>query len=112
MLSSAWFPSGCRDRLHQTLIEAQPPPWRRCGALAPRPRNDSVPSYRPIHEGGLAGPETASSYAAGSGEGQSSPLHVLRILDVITTEHEAERERVSNPSEGLPGVVPMDRIPR
>jgi hypothetical protein len=46
MLSSAWFLTRRRDCLHQTPIEAQPSPGRRCGAAAPRPRNISVPSCR------------------------------------------------------------------
>jgi hypothetical protein len=54
MPSSASFRERCRDRLHQTPIEAQPLPGQRCGAVAPRPRNVSVPSFRPIQRSGLA----------------------------------------------------------
>jgi hypothetical protein len=68
---------GCRcSMLHQTLIEVLPPlRWRlqRGFVASLRPRNLSVPSYRPTQQGGCT--FIVRQLASGSGEGQhTSPL--------------------------------------
>jgi hypothetical protein len=57
--------------LHQTLIEVQSRLRRnyREEKYSLRPRNDVVPSYRPIQKVGLS--KNAPQLASGSGEGQN-----------------------------------------
>jgi hypothetical protein len=67
----------CRgSMLHQTLIEVLPPSRGDCRATLSRPlrpRNLSVPSYRPTQQGGCT--FFVRQLASGSGEGQhTSPL--------------------------------------
>lgn len=73
MLSSAWFLDRCRDCLHQTPIEAQPPPGRRCEAVAPRPRNVSVPSCRPIQRAGSRSIGRVQLFGGLGGGAEQSP---------------------------------------
>ena len=48
MIASVLVSQRRRDCLHQTPIEAQPPRNGSAGPQARGPRNDSVPSCRPI----------------------------------------------------------------
>jgi hypothetical protein len=81
MLSSASFRQRRRDCLHQTPIEAQPLPGQRCGAVAPRPRNVSVPSCRPIQSAGSRSTHRVQlCVGLGGGAEQSSSL--ARVPDV------------------------------
>jgi hypothetical protein len=73
MLSSAWFLNRRRDCLHQTPIEAQPPPGRRCEAVAPRPRNFSVPSCRPIQSAGSRSIDRVQLFGGLGGGAEQSP---------------------------------------
>src|SRR5215218_7352189 len=84
MLSSAWFLTRRRDCLHQTPIEAQPPPGRRCEAVAPRPRNISVPSSRTIQSAGSRSVDRVQLCGRpGGGAEQSSSI--ARNPDVCKT---------------------------
>src|SRR5688500_17061313 len=164
MFSSALFLTRRRDCLHQTSIEAQPPPGRWCEVVTPRPRNVSVPSSRTIQSAGSrsidrvqlcgrpgGGAEQSSSVArnpdvcktpisdpyspmrpvAGPVEpvggarrasvqgAVGSAACALSIAPAGSIGHgwvdqsstpfpKAERERVSNPRDGLPGFAPTD----
>jgi hypothetical protein len=59
------------ETLHQTFIEVRSRLRRNCGEkrIPLRPRNDAVPSYRPIQHVGVS--RNAPRLATGSGEGQN-----------------------------------------
>jgi hypothetical protein len=100
MPSSASFRQRCRDRLHQTPIEAQPSRSDGAGRWARGPRNDFVPSCRPIQrvDSWIRRPQ---SVVCGLGGGAEQSSSILRDPDLKT-----ERERASNHREKLPGPYP------
>lgn len=91
-----------RDCLHQTPIEAQPPQSSGADRWVRGSRNDSVPSYRPIH-GVDSWVRRPWSVVAGLGGGAEQSSSILRDPDLKT-----ERERASNHSARLPGPSAMD----
>jgi hypothetical protein len=97
MLTSDLVSKRRRDCLHQTPSEAQPPQSDGAGRWARGTRNDSVPSCRPIQkiDSLIRRPR---SVVRGLGGGAEQSSSILRDPDLKT-----ERERVSNPSDALPG---------
>ena len=108
MIASVLVSKRRRDCLHQTPIEAQPPRSGGGGPEARGPRNDSVPSCRPIQRVD-SWIRRSRSVVCGLGGGAEQSHSFLHDLDVKT-----ERERVSNPSDTLPGSCAMDSecVPR
>ena len=102
MIASVLVSTRRRDCLHQTPIEAQPPQSGGAGPQARGPRNDFVPSCRPIHRVD-SWIRRSRSVVRGLGGGAEQSPWILRDLDGKT-----ERERVSNPSDTLPGSCAMD----
>ena len=99
MVASVLVSKRRRDCLHQTPIEAQPPQGGGAGPQARGPRNDSVPSCRPIHSVD-SWTRRSRSVVRGLGGGAEQSPSILRDPDEKT-----ERERVSNPSDTLPGLL-------
>jgi hypothetical protein len=102
MIASVLVSKRRRDCLHQTPIEAQPPQSSGAGPQARGPRNDSVPSCRPIQRVD-SWVRRSRSVVRGLGGGAEQSSWTFRNPDVKT-----ERERVSNPSDTLPGSCAMD----
>jgi hypothetical protein len=102
MIASVLVSKRRRDCLHQTPIGAQPPRSGGAGLQARGLRNDSVPSYRPIQRVDSWIRRSRSVVGGLGGGAEQSPL-ILRDPDV-----KAERERVSNPSDTLPGLLTME----
>lgn len=102
MIASVLVSKRRRDCLHQTPIEAQPPWSGGAGPQARGPRNDSVPSCRPIHKVD-SWTRRSRSVIRGLGGGAEQSPSILRDPD-----EKAERERVSNPSDSLPGLLTKD----
>ena len=102
MIASVLVSARRRDFLHQTPIEAQPPRSGGAGPQARGSRNCFVPSYRPIQRVDLWTRRSRSVVRGLGGGAEQSPL-ILHDLDGRT-----ERERVSNPSDTLPGLLTRD----
>ncbi len=102
MIASVLVSARRRDCLHQTPIEAQPPRSGGAGPQARGSRNKFVPSCRPIQRVDLWTRRSQSVVRGLGGGAEQSPL-ILRNLD-----GKAERERVSNPSDTLPGLLTRD----
>src|SRR5436305_1606151 len=102
MIASVLVSKRRRDCLHQTPIEAQPPRSGGTGPQARGPRNDSVPSCRPIHSVD-SWIRRSRSVVCGLGGGAEQSPSILRDPD-----KKAEQERVSNPSGRLPGLLAKD----
>src|SRR5688572_20461257 len=102
MIASALVSKRRRDCLHQTPIEAQPPQSGGAGPQTRGPRNGSVPSCRPIQRVD-SWTRRPWSVVRGLGGGAEQSFSILRDPDVKT-----ERERASNPSDMLPGLLAMD----
>jgi hypothetical protein len=102
MIASVLVSKRRRDCLHQTPIEAQPPQSGGAGPEARGPRNDSVPSCRPIQRID-SWIRRSRSVVCGLGGGAEQSHSFLRDPD-----GKAERERVSNPSQRLPGLLTRD----
>src|SRR5436305_5612967 len=102
MIASVLVSKRRRDCLHQTPIEAQPPRSGGTGPQARGPRNDSVPSCRPIHSVD-SWIRRSRSVVCGLGGGAEQSPSILRDPD-----KKAEQERVSNPSGTLPGLLAKD----
>jgi hypothetical protein len=102
MIASVLVSKRRRDCLHQTPIEAQPPQSGGTGPQARGPRNDFVPSCRPIQrvDSWIRRPR---SVVRGLGGGAGQSFSTFRDPD-----EKPERERVSNPSDTLPGSCAMD----
>ena len=105
MLSSASFLNRRRDCLHQTPIEAQPPPGRRCEAVAPRPRNISVPSCRPIQSAGSWSVDRVQ-LCGGLGGGAEQSSSMARDPRLFTTQTSSSRPLafVAGPVEPVGGA--------
>src|SRR5215218_3480789 len=102
MIASVLVSTRRRDCLHQTPIEAQPPQSGGVGPQAHGPRNDSVPSCRPIQRVD-SWIRRSRSVVRGLGGGAEQSSSILRDPDGKT-----EREQVSNPRDTLPGSCAMD----
>lgn len=96
MIASVLVSKRRRDCLLQTTIEAQPPQSSGAGSQTRVPRNDSVPSCRPIQRVD-SWIRRSRSVVRGLGGGAEQSSWTLRNPDGKT-----ERERVSNPSDTLP----------
>jgi hypothetical protein len=69
--------------------------------MSPRPRNDTVPSYRPIQRVGFRPPGESVQLVPGSGEGQ----HTSKRIDPVACYGGAAARRANQP-HGLPGHSP------
>jgi len=81
MIASALVSTRRRDCLHQTPIEAQPPRSGGAGPQARGPRNDSVPSCRPIQSVD-SWIRRSRSVVRGLGGGAEQSPSILRDPDV------------------------------
>ena len=101
MIASALVSKRCRDCLHQTPIEAQPPP--QSGGAGPQARGRFC-ALMPSHlKSCLMEIRRYRSVVRGLGGGAGQSSSTFRDPDRKT-----ERERVSNPSDALPGSCAMD----